>query len=469
MNRKSNPALIPDIPTINELSGFADTHKDQYITEVRKYELITPLFGGGVEGGVNDPVTPIRASNIRGHLRFWWRATRGGTADSNLTNEQRLADMKQREAVIWGSASTRYGTGGPSKVQIVVEVMNNGKEFKATDQNGYITNIGNPKSIYSYVTFPLKELGSKAIIQESIKFNLKITYKFDQKIDVHAALWAWETFGGIGARTRRGFGALSNNEALLTALPHTKDEVESWLKENLNFYVVNGLWPKGVPFLPKVSSLKRLKIIIGKSQVSNPVVGDTTKALWLTMINCLKDFRQARTHRFGRSKWPEPDTIRRITNQFLNENKLHKPIHPIRNFPRAAFGLPIVIKFKDDKESNPNFRNPDPDKTTIQLSFADRLSSPLIIRPLLCSNKDVVGIAFILNGTELAIGEQVVLMKNHTLVPNSSTRHDIQHPDTLPLIFQNSLTTSATLTPDPSTKSLNILEEFLDFLEKETC
>jgi len=42
-----------------------------YITETRSYRLITPLFGGGVKAGVNDPITPIRASGIRGQLRFY--------------------------------------------------------------------------------------------------------------------------------------------------------------------------------------------------------------------------------------------------------------------------------------------------------------------------------------------------------------------------------------------------------------
>ena len=36
--------------------------------------VITPLFGGGAEPGVADLLAPVRASSIRGHLRFWWRA-----------------------------------------------------------------------------------------------------------------------------------------------------------------------------------------------------------------------------------------------------------------------------------------------------------------------------------------------------------------------------------------------------------
>ena len=35
-----------------------------------------------------------------------------------------------------------------------------------------------------------------------------ITYPTQWSAEIEAALWAWETFGGLGARTRRGFGAL---------------------------------------------------------------------------------------------------------------------------------------------------------------------------------------------------------------------------------------------------------------------
>src|SRR5712692_5047904 len=73
-----------------------------FITQQREYELITPLFGGGVEPGFADPVTVVRATEIRGQLRFWWRAMRGG--NPNFDGE--LRKMKQVEDLIWGAAST---------------------------------------------------------------------------------------------------------------------------------------------------------------------------------------------------------------------------------------------------------------------------------------------------------------------------------------------------------------------------
>src|SRR5712692_6836155 len=74
--------------------------QDDIITQVREYKLITPLFGGGVTAGEGDPVTPIRGTEIRGLLRFWWRACRGG-------NYKTIKEMKEAEDKIWGAANKK--------------------------------------------------------------------------------------------------------------------------------------------------------------------------------------------------------------------------------------------------------------------------------------------------------------------------------------------------------------------------
>jgi len=101
--------------------------EDERITQVRRYKLITPLFGGGVEPNQADPITVVRGTEIRGQLRFWWRATRGGQFKGNLKA------MRQREEEIWGSAAAK-NKPGPSEVIVNVEVLNRGKPFQAVDR-----------------------------------------------------------------------------------------------------------------------------------------------------------------------------------------------------------------------------------------------------------------------------------------------------------------------------------------------
>src|SRR6266478_6472571 len=73
------------------------------ITEVREYELITPLLGGGVTQKETDEITVVRATEIRGHLRFWWRTCHAGKFSD-------IKAMKRAEDTLWG---TVYKKGDP--------------------------------------------------------------------------------------------------------------------------------------------------------------------------------------------------------------------------------------------------------------------------------------------------------------------------------------------------------------------
>ena len=56
---------------------------DTKVTMIREYKLITPLLGGGAKVKYPDSQTVVRASQIRGMLRFWWRAMRGGVCNGS--------------------------------------------------------------------------------------------------------------------------------------------------------------------------------------------------------------------------------------------------------------------------------------------------------------------------------------------------------------------------------------------------
>src|SRR5258707_1039102 len=104
---------------------------DGIIIQEREYELITPLFGGGVEKQVADPVTLIRGTEIRGHLRFWWRACRGGQFGGDL------AKMKEAEDNLLGKANKKNeaGLSLDNTVQIVVETLHEGSLVQTYDNS----------------------------------------------------------------------------------------------------------------------------------------------------------------------------------------------------------------------------------------------------------------------------------------------------------------------------------------------
>jgi CRISPR-associated protein Cmr1 len=219
-------------------------------------------------------------------------------------------------------------------------------------------------------------------VTEKITFIMTITFPEKYEKEIAASLWAWETFGGIGARTRRGFGALQllsiNGEKDADFPAPNKQAITSWLKDKFTCFVENHGYPENVPHLDHTVQL----CIVNAPQ--------SPMGAWKQLIEKLSAFRQFPDGRDGRSKWPEAEAVRYLTRR---RYKKHQPLPHPRKFPRAAFGLPIVFHFKDAKKG-------DPEDATLQGLDMDRLSSPLILRPLPCSDGKAVGLALLLKGTQ---------------------------------------------------------------------
>ena len=180
---------LPDLP-----DWQAPAKRETIELELR---LITPMFGGGYKAREVDPLLPIRPAAIRGHLRFWWRATAGARYSS-------VAELHKAETELWGGASTKDNPA-VGKVAIRVEVKDKGQTV------GYGSRGGLPK----YFLFPFRPQKNipAAEGRENVVFTLRLildTFLSEaQRAEVRTALKAWIAFGGVGARTRRGCGALT--------------------------------------------------------------------------------------------------------------------------------------------------------------------------------------------------------------------------------------------------------------------
>jgi len=421
MSRKDLPT--PPVVKREERAGW--------VKQTRKYKVITPLYGGGEETQKADSLTVVRPTEIRGQLRFWWRATRGGAFHG---------DLKKVEEKIWGSPGEK-GKPGPSKVIVTLVSTTQGNAFQATDRNGNnVDNIGKPNSRDGYVAFPLREL-NRPIVRENVEFVLQIEYptfseglNFEQEVDI--TLWAWESFGGIGARTRRGFGALQCVEVNgKTFDAPSKDD----MKKNIQKYLpANATWQAGVPHLS--ANQDRYKIIT-RGANSNTI------SIWRELVKQLQSFRQYRNGRFGRSLWSEPDQIRRKTGDYLNPR--HAPTHSVQKFPRAKFGLPIIFEFKRE-----DARDGDPKKTTLQGAEHDRLASPLILRPLVCSD-GIFGLATILDWEPINSSERYTPPGGLLLTSNDYDDYQVE----------SDLNADEAAQIPPLRGKSDVLQAFLDSLE----
>jgi len=365
----------PEVPPPVQLKQDPGT-----TVQIRKYRLITPLFGGGVEPGKPDEEQPVSGKAVRGHLRFWWRATQGGLYPS-------VADLKRAEDECWGA------TNKPSPVDVLLVSFESETRKHAFKGRWRRNQRGQPAwQVQSddavapgYAAFPLRPKEDESRkpdasvsgretpwvdygpVLQGVTFTLKLRYPDGLQDEVEAALWAWETFGGVGARTRRGFGALR-----LVEVDDAKQviaDARAHVLAGLGRHVVGGTWPDGIPHLSRSMQFK------------------ITGLPWQALIKKLQDFRQDRNpgaahNAPGRSRWPEPDAIRRISGRWSHKRG-HNPVHPVVNkFPRAVFGLPIIFHFKDGLKGPGDPADGDPYDTTLQGVERDRLASPLILRPL---------------------------------------------------------------------------------------
>ena len=313
-------------------------------------KLITPMYGGGVKAGAVDPNMPIRASALRGQLRSWWRLLH--------SRDRPSTEVFEDECALWGGISSK----GPQASQVVVRVA-----CRAVEDSRLID--GKPPDVPDYVLIWNRDEPPPKLLNQGYEFELSLELRCveERREQVVEALRWWASFSGVGARTRRGLGAVRVNGTEVKPV-HAKEV------EDLGGQMVVG------PATPKA------------------------RAAWGSAIKQLSTFRQGPGmgrgggNRPGRSNWPEADTIRRVAGKWA-----HDPRHPVDGvYPRAAFGLPIVFHFKDAKDPS--------DTLELAGQERERMASPLILRPYF-NGETYHSLALLLPGWKERIGVPVALSK----------------------------------------------------------
>lgn len=334
-------------------------------------DVISPLFGGGVHVDSDenrrqlkrpDPVTAVRGASIRGQLRFWWRATRGSRCAT-------VDDMRTLEAKLWGAASS------PGRISLAVRGRVTTREEPIFEMRQSRSGKWNPRPLgharsVAYAAFPLQPPGSKPMRLEPgvlhwVQGKPTVQVRFDPRgldADEAAREWqgiqhaidAWLTFGGLGGRTRRGFGAVAGD---------TSTDPQQTLRR---LKTASGA-------LAGMPTLAEAELRVMDRRFSNAMQAVSAG------LERLQAFRQGdgigrnqgrERNRPGRSRWPEPELIRELTRQ--SDPQHRQRFVGVDKTPRAEFGLPIIFHFKD---------RDDPADTTLTPAGAERRASPIIIRP----------------------------------------------------------------------------------------
>ncbi len=161
-------------------------------------ESVTPLFLGGAKA--RELADAIRPASIRGQVRYWLRAMLGAGIDP--TDKEALKTLKESEGKFMGNTEA----GSPVRFRVrsdrplgYVEKKDGGRRMLPHRVAGVKEQRGAPN--------PLCE----AAIIENQTFDIILSPRpgrYTIPNEVVAATLLWLHLGGLGKRSRRGFGSL---------------------------------------------------------------------------------------------------------------------------------------------------------------------------------------------------------------------------------------------------------------------
>lgn len=172
-------------------------------------ETITPMFLAGAD----QDKAELRAASIKGLLRFWWRALQ---AESDLTK------LHDGESEIFGSSDEKKGGSSFSiRVSHTGDIKTTRTKFP--DNPLYKVPVEGKifkMNILEYLAYGLHDF-KKGFLRDYIlqgqKFYMVLCMKKEAYLqDILGALFVFSLFGGVGSRSRNGFGSfdiLNRNEA----------------------------------------------------------------------------------------------------------------------------------------------------------------------------------------------------------------------------------------------------------------
>lgn len=189
-----------------------------------KCETITPMFLGGAD--IRQP--EVRPPSIKGALRFWWRAMNGDLV-KKINGNWDYTNLKKKETEIFGGVEPE---ALKSKIILQIEDINlNVKPFNELERIGkqYVGTRSMPA--LKYIGYGLYDFRDKNKNRKYLSGDWKLICHFDESIekDIKVALSMLNLFGGLGSKSRNGFGSIqlsSDNFSL-----YNREELDKWLRE----------------------------------------------------------------------------------------------------------------------------------------------------------------------------------------------------------------------------------------------
>lgn len=340
-------------------------------------EVTTPLFNGGADAGAGAGATGeagVRAASIRGAMRFWFRALAGALTGPNL---RLLGALEQR---VFGGIG-EDDSGGPSSSPLLLRVSSQPAVVLPSGAHSFLPSPSQPLAerrqddsrwILYLMGQGLADLARMEIRRPYVgvgqRFDVKVGFRHARDADDEsrtavealavASLWLACTYGGIGARTRRGFGGVRIIGAQGRELPEPWGENGALTSPGLEYYGRQRmLWPDG-PIASCMPYLSVLSLLAGRGRLNPrawqgtpdfPVLSRTRAPAGMSgggafvgwedaLMNAgeqLRHFRAAQPNtRPGARYQPLIETPEWIGTVHGQEQR----------YPVGALGLPVVMK-----------------------------------------------------------------------------------------------------------------------------
>jgi len=353
------------------------------------YRIVTPMFIGGANQKAGDGIRP---PSFKGALRFWWRALNWGRF-------QNLAELHKEEARLFGAASKKVNgkeVAGQGKFLLSIEPKISAAMFN-------VTNFSPRSYMLGQGLWDKGKLTREAV---SGSFITKLRFRegvADADIEsIVDALRFLGLVGGLGSRSRRGWGSVTIERLMIKTKAdqdsETVEEIElpsdrASYEEAISAYLVNA---SGLPPFTSFSSASRAVFLKNEEKDSLKVVDAIGKEMGLYRSWGYKKrvFGQEAEQNFK----PDHDSILDVTQGI----SIDAPPE------RLVFGMPhnyffSSTKGKVDIPTRP--RNNDGGKKQIK-----RRASPLFVHVHQLPNGKHVGLLLLLaseflpEGTKVQIG-----------------------------------------------------------------
>ena len=318
---------------------------------VAHYKIVTPMFLGGEDQRADN--TQFRNASFKGALRFWWRALNWGAALKDAGNQQAtaLSLLHEREGKLFGLASDGKNSR-QSCVHIHSELRGAMVSKTSLPNHTYLLGMG----LYKHNEVMLRDYIQGGNL--TIRLAFKPSTTEEDIASVQQAAIALGLLGGLGSRSRKGFGSLalqkidlpSNKELHFT----TEESIQNFI-QGLDFSA-----PADAPF----SALTRA------TRVDISTIGNDALKTLEQVGKELQIYRGygRKNPRTGQHEVNGQPALQKFKKDHDHVLQAAKDGRPLQNVPdRAVFGLPHNYYFSNGA------------KLDINVEKEARRASPLLV------------------------------------------------------------------------------------------